>query len=634
MSPPLSPTATIEVDRLAEVRTILTDSRAGLEYAYEQGLPRDAIVRTSSPALLRDATLNTQAIDQSRSLGDLEAIGDATTPLTEQIYKALMAVEETADLALTAARSASLFQRVVTKAALLRELDFRQPLAAVALETGSAEFNRLLNFPWPAVLVDHPAFHVVRVPAERLAMPVQSRSSRISALRRARLTSLTGVGYWLARKLWERMPLRSPRGSFVILTENFLVKEAAFHLAKRGFAIRVLTPPPPQAQPMDTELEELLTSLIRPVLRDHLDRWVLPAATRATERLLLSGALADARRHRASVPWWREKLDGMAPDRPLALLTNYPKGPESGALHNVARERGLPVVAFQHGVSREISVFNERNQAHYENNSADLFVAYTERNVVISRASPFAVGRSIAVGLPEAYWRAGRYRRSRRNAPPIMYASTQLYAGNIQSIRGDGNDQRMAEHEILIIEKVLARIPHSVLYKTYPAIRYVDPDPVVARAKTVENIKVFEDRLDLRYMLPDARVLMTSRATSTLAWCLMSGKPLVFVDVPDSLPLRPEAREALEQAVFLFHAGTSDFLARLVEFLSLPINEIERRYAERGAARKVARDRFFQTGGGGAGSRAARLIIQAVGASRESSRCTPDGPRPTPSWKS
>ena len=196
-----------------------------------------------------------------------------------------------------------------------------------------------------------------------------------------------------------------------------------------------------------------------------------------------------------------------------------------------------------------------------------------------------------------------------------MYVSTQLYTGNIQLIRGDSNDLTMANHEISIIDHVLSRIPHRILYKTYPATRYLDPDPVTLRALGTTNITVFEDNLDLRYLLPDAKVIVTSRATSTLGWCFMSGKPLIFIDIPNSLPLKPEARDALQQSVFLFDSSEPGFLEQLFSFLSKPIKEIEQLYSDMKLKRDVARDAFFQTGGTGAGKRAARLIVES--ASRE-----------------
>ena len=86
---------------------------------------------------------------------------------------------------------------------------------------------------------------------------------------------------------------------------------------------------------------------------------------------------------------------------------------------------------------------------------------------------------------------------------------------------------------------------------------------------------------------------------------------MVFIDIPDSLPLRPEAREALSSAIFLFDAGAPDFHAKLTAFLAQPIEEIAAQFQARRKAFEQVRDEFFQTGGVGAGARAA-FRIEAV----------------------
>jgi hypothetical protein len=149
-----------------------------------------------------------------------------------------------------------------------------------------------------------------------------------------------------------------------------------------------------------------------------------------------------------------------------------------------------------------------------------------------------------------------------------------------------------------------------VLYKPYPAFRYLDPDPVIEAARAASNVSVYEERADLRYLIQRARVLICSRSYSTPSWCLMSERPVVHIDIPDQAPLTPEARAAFEAGLFLFDAASADFHDRLRAFLSQPIDAIERLYAEKAQARTQLIERFFGTGGvgTGAGRRAAAAI--------------------------
>lgn len=605
---------------LAECELIFADSLDALCFAWDRGLSRSVPVHTSAPALIRDPDIRCEPSNGPLSPEDMERLGAANDTFCADLHKALQSANDLASFIPVALFTATSFQNVLQKAATLRPDVFSLPVAVLTLETGSAKLDRVYNAPWPDLLADHPRLSVVSVPnqAFRLEEALSTEQehptlvTRLANLRqRFGFAPFREIFYPLATRFWERSDLYIPRGSFLSLTANPTIRETMCHLALWGFAVRRLTPP---AVPSDTSLAPEITvgleECLSPVVRRHFSDWVPEHCMPTLLTMYMERLIASASTFLAALPRWRSSLDRLARIRPRAVLTNLPKSPVDYALHAICRERGLPIVAYQHGVSREISNNLDNVRAISEVTVSDFFLTYNHRCVEMADANPFRVGRAMPVGLPMDYWRAASHRRPDPDSPPIFYVATSLYAGNINVNRGAMTDGVIAKFECEIVDEVLARLPHRVLYKPYPTDlpRYPDPDPILERVKAVPNITIYEDGDDLRFLLPDARVIITSRATSTLSWCLMSGKPVVFIDNPGSLPLRPEAREAFEKALFLFDAGAPDFHDRLVAFLSQPIAEIERLYAERLSAREAARDRFIQTGGPGAGKRAARLL--------------------------
>ena len=105
---------------------------------------------------------------------------------------------------------------------------------------------------------------------------------------------------------------------------------------------------------------------------------------------------------------------------------------------------------------------------------------------------------------------------------------------------------------------------------------------------------------------------MVARATSTIAWCAVSDKPLVFIDIPWDKPLRQEARQAFEEAFFVFDASSPHFFRDVREFLSQPLEEIESQWQTKAVARKSTVEQFFGCGGKGAGRRAATYIVDNI----------------------
>jgi hypothetical protein len=149
-------------------------------------------------------------------------------------------------------------------------------------------------------------------------------------------------------------------------------------------------------------------------------------------------------------------------------------------------------------------------------------------------------------------------------------------------------------NEHLLVTKVLGRLPHKVCYKNYPEDnrRYADKDPVLMEVCAQENMDLFSRKIDMRYLLSKHRVLVTTVATSTLSWLVMSGKPVVFINQIHNGPLTKNAHSIFSKGLFLFD-NTEGFHERLRNFLSLPIAEIEKLWTQKKGAREKMVKQFF-----------------------------------------
>ena len=173
-------------------------------------------------------------------------------------------------------------------------------------------------------------------------------------------------------------------------------------------------------------------------------------------------------------------------------------------------------------------------------------------------------------------------------------------------------DYIKALDEQSIVLLVLSKLPHKVCYKTYPEDnrRYADPDPVLSSVKNADNIELFSDKIDMRYLISKYSVLVTTCATSTLGWPIMSGKPVVFINQKENNPLTDDAYISLSKGIFVFDGDDKDFYKKLRNFLSQPINEIERLWKEKKNARKEMIENYFSAYEGGAGKRAAKILLK------------------------
>ena len=228
-----------------------------------------------------------------------------------------------------------------------------------------------------------------------------------------------------------------------------------------------------------------------------------------------------------------------------------------------------------------------------------------EKNTFFNKSTHFTVG------MPKRLIRMRDMQTTSKEVTPIVYISTNLYHMGLSLAQK--TDYGNAIDEQLLITNVLSKLPHKVCYKAYPEDnrRYADTDPVLMYPEKARNMNLFTNKIDMRYLISEYKVFVTSQATSTLGWPIMSGKPVIFINRKYNNPLTNEAYKSLSQGIFVFNDDENDFHKNIRDFLSLPIEEIERLWQKKKKYRKeMIRDYFTEHNNGDAGERAARVILE------------------------
>jgi len=596
---------------LTPYRTVFADSKDVLEQAWRAGLSRDAVVRTSSPALLYSGWPNIVHAENRWEGPQMEEFYQSIPPLLENLHAQAMRSPAIADYAVLIARIASLFHRVVSKAACLSREDLSEPRLVLSIDTGASGEAELINPPWAMLLGKNQRLREVRLPVtdRRSSDPFDTQAGIFARLR---LAGVETVLYRLALRFWHRAPRWLARMEVLINSENELVIETAAQLAMRRMALRRIKASAGEAAELSQEEREALTAVIYPAARQAFSRWMLAEIAEECVELFRRELETAMGEQKGAMRGWTEKLaQDKAPMRRL-MLTNHTGPPDVVGMVKALQQGGVLTVAMQHGVTPELGALCEGMVPFFENNVTDLLLTFNEEAERIYNRSPFKYGNAISVGAPMRYFRAASLGGDWRTPAPVLYVSTKLYRGNRQILTGFLTDFGKARQEWALVERVLGKLPHRLLFKPYPEEnrRYADEDPVVGFARKQENIEVYEKRVDLRYILSAHRVVIASRATSTISWCLLSGKPLVFINYRNEYALSSQALEAFRESVFLFDADDGDFFANLRTFLSQPIDEIERQWRQKEAARSEMIRRFISGDGPGAGRRAADILSQ------------------------
>ena len=594
---------------LSRFRAAFCDSASAVRALAKDGLAEECRILTVSPFLQAGLGHRAEFLRDRVSPGALADILGVRLELQMRALRAVRAMPEVREYAGVVALRLLTSLDLLILAACLTRADCEEPRLVVRSATGDARADRGCNGPWAALLTSNPeaVTREVGVRVETLGSTAQAASARlldrlrIAGIRRAAFRAICAVG-----PLW---PSRGGREA-LILSENELLHETAFSLALRGWALRrVSLSGLPEF--LDDGERRALTTACAEVLRPYCERWVVEPVRTSLLALVTDRVLSAACDQKSGAAAFERILAAGPPARPRVLLANFPAKSAIAGAWQVARRQAMPLFGFQHGVSSEICDTQDATIATKEVMCCDRTYAFNERAAAVANAIGERHGVSIPVGMP------GDMRRIRTARLPfakriasIAFVSTAVYSGYWGRLNyGTRTDAGMLAFELEMIRDVLSGLGHDVLYKRYPSLRLLDADPAEEAARSASNIRVFSDYVDFRYLAGACDVLVTARATSTLSWCLMSQRPLVFVDILDDMRLRDDARSAFEAGLFLFSTARPDWKTELRAFLDQPISAIREAWRSRAAAREVLIGRYFDMGGP-AGARAARDIAQ------------------------
>jgi hypothetical protein len=250
----------------------------------------------------------------------------------------------------------------------------------------------------------------------------------------------------------------------------------------------------------------------------------------------------------------------------------------------------------------------------YEINSSDYYIAYNQLSAKAAKKSYFSIGDTFVSGISNRHLRMRSFTYRRLHEPFIAYVSTNTYKGNFGLMVTWLTDFDIAKNEKEIINNVLCKLPHKVLYKTYPEEnrRFPDNNPVIGELKGKKNIELFNKTVDMRFFVWKYKIFITSRATSTLGWLVLSGKPVIFINWVNDKPITKGACESFSKGLFLFNSNEKDFYQELCNFLSKPIEEIESLYKKKKNSRERMIKEYFSEYDYGAGKRVSNMITKTV----------------------
>ena len=591
---------------------VFCDSLQALEWAYQNGLPKSAIIKSGAPAMLWCESDNIFHIEARWTIKEIERFQSTIQELTEGIFDATLSVDGVdRELALTISNSVLHFQDVIYQAACLEESDFSDSRLFIYVSGEVGPSGNIMNYPWDKLLSSNKKFSIINYTLRKDNWKVLTTEG-VSYWKRLKVAGIESITYRLAVKLMEKIPDWFFSKEIFMPNENELNIEIASSLVLHGVKIsKIQINPVPNDKNIVSSIDvAMIFEIILPIMRKRIEDWVTPSALKVTMSLFESNLVKQLNRFQLLADEW-DKVILKSNKIKRAVLVNSPGNVSGQALSCVCRKNGIPLISSQHGITIEISKMHDMLQVGFDNSVSDVIFSYNSKIVDVEKSTHFDKSKYHVVGMPMRIIRMKYAKKIDKLTPSIVYISTNLYEMGF-SLLSSKTDYNRAKDEQKLIEKVLSKLPHKVLYKTYPEDnrRYADVDPVLNNIKSFKNIDLFSDKIDMRYLIFRHRVFITTCATSTLAWPVMSGKPTIFINQKENSPLTKNAHQKLSKGLFVFDDDAVNFYGDLRGFLSKPIDEIEKLWQEKRSAREEMIKEYFSQYDGGAGKRAARTILK------------------------
>lgn len=593
---------------------VYADCMEALKIARQKGIISvDLPVRSMAPAILSDDTITLDKVDHRLRPQDITEYSDALLKVVNDVWVYItndIRLDDAEHIALVTSRTIFInIQDQIFNAAILKEEDLNNSTLAVAVRHKTASMQRRFYFGVAKFLSESGCGKIVEIPADQLtkieepAPPTPPFIKRVSYLRME--TLLFRIGMIMCRLL----PVSTPRGGIFVLRENELLKETGAKLLMRGFGLYSLTPLTVENEFIEESYLSVAGS-VRSIIEKRFDHILAPTVLQIMASEASDAVLKNIAKYCLSIPIWRDRISKLKRRKPKAVLTNMLVNPEVVGLRKVLQEYDIPLIAFQHGVTAEISRDIAQRGISFDNIGCDLAITFNAEMQRLCEQNPYGGAPAVSVGLPADYNRVKRRNTSSSN---IWYVSTSLYQSNLGRLHRGLSDADIYLLEMALIDKVFVHLPYRIVYKPYPAHRYLDDDPLLKHAAKQDNIEIHTDRLDLRYVAHKARILLTAGASSTISRCLMSGRPTVFINSPHNMPLRDIVRQDFIDAMFVFDSDSNNFFDDLKVFLSQPIDEIERAWDARIEARSKLIKTFFSAPHSNPAARAADAVISKIG---------------------
>ena len=577
---------------LKDADYLMVETLEELNVCIKHGLNKKTKVISFNPHVLYNKTYDIESPEKNLNSNYYTNLAEITKEYSGRVYNQVYDYTKDRCLAKYSSQYIIAIQNVLNKSSLVLELVKRSKLVITYPDFSKNSLNTRINGDFYNFIENFDNINTFQIRYENKDQFQLGRDPLTKFWKRFYFEGFNSILFRVLTIFCSRFNKYWQGKVLIYSHENTLLKGTASYLFRKGYFIEKLSAKINNKKLSKNKILDKVVNLIFPNILEYQEKIFKNLYNEKCSfffQPFVKKYISDYLNYKA---YWERYFINYKKNKIAVCLIGTPNSAMELSYIEVAKKNSIITASFQHGITKEISEDILSIDVLYESNIVDYYFVFNEEAAKNSKKSRFNIASGHVVGLAEDM-KKGLKNQKYNKAQPILYASTTLYCGN-RGIPGRSgtSDINKANFEINLIERVLSKLPHQVQYKPYFSKRYAGPSVELEVAKNKNNISINFAEVDLRYIVGDSRIIITSRATSTLGWCILSGKPVVYIENEDNR-LNEIASKEFRKNLFFFDVREKKWDIKLRELLSLPLNTIEKKWKQKEVNRKFFIEKFF-----------------------------------------
>ena len=441
----------------------------------------------------------------------------------------------------------------------------------------------------------------------------KKKERNLSKIELFRTTTVKELEFYFWNKVSKFYPKFLSKGTILHNRYSSLLSESLINLARDGYRLQKVDLPEINATEIDEEIISFLNKIVIKKVTTLLVKYLGKKKGKILEKIFYNDIFDSLSLYFGAKKYWETQLHYFKSIKTQAFCHSFIIGPIWHALAETLSRNKIIICSFQHGHGKEFSEVPSYSKTYNEMVSSDLYFCYSNKSALVSQNNKNSMGKAYPVGLPYFYNFKHNFFLDSLEKTKFMYVSTCLYSTYIMGIQTlSWSDVKKADVEISIIENILSRIDDKCIYKAYPVESNLENELIENKVKKYKNLIYTDISYDLNIIKNHSDVLITSRATSTLGWCLASGKPVIFINYNDHYSVTDEFKVDALNSFFYFEFNEKNFNKKILNLLNKSIEEIISEWDLMKDKREILWEKYFAVDSFNKKSEAGKRVCEII----------------------